>query len=62
MRPKYCVPSQSIEHLYVAWMASIKWAALSFEKYWTLKSSTQSVNVVLREVCFQSPGVWDMFS
>ena len=28
MRPQYCVPPQSIEHSYVAWMALIKWLAL----------------------------------
>ena len=48
------------EHSYVPWMASIKWSASYFEKYWMPKSSTQSVKVVLREGCFQSPGVWGM--
>ena len=41
-------------------MASIKWLASAFEKYWMPKLSTQSVKVVLREVCLQSPGVWGM--
>ena len=62
MRQQYFVPSQSIEHSYVAWMVLIKWLASYFEKYWMPKSSTQSVKVVLREVCFQSPGVWGMGS
>ena len=43
-------------------MASIKWPASDFEKYWMPKSLTQSVKVVLREVCLQSPGDWGMGS
>ena len=57
-----CVPLQLIEHSYVSWMASINWLASAFEKYWMPKLSTQSVKVVLREVCLQSPGVWGMGS
>ena len=56
MRPQYCVPSQSIEHLYVAWMALIKCSASAFGKYWMPKLSTQSVNVFFWEVLFPESG------
>ena len=38
-------------------MASIKWSASDFEKYWMPKLSTQSVKVVLREICPESGGL-----